>query len=118
TRAVARGRQAVEDQCERLGIDADVVHGPHGGTYRLIRRVVSETPITIAMPTWAEGGSTPPHRLAAAATMAALATTHPTARFVVVYPESLPAELVGLLHDAAGDRWEPLAVPGDWTIAT
>ena len=32
-------------------------------------------------------------------------------------PTSLPAELVALLDDAAGDRWELLPVHGDWSIA-
>ena len=32
-------------------------------------------------------------------------------------PTSLPAELVALLDEAAGDRWELLPVHGDWSIA-
>ena len=63
------------------------------------------------------GGATRPYRLAAAETIGALRTTHPTTRLVVAYPDTLPAELVALLDEAAGDRWELLPVHGDWSIA-
>jgi O-antigen biosynthesis protein len=115
--AVARGRQAVQEQCDRLGLDAKVVHGPVEGTYRLVRTIPVDTPITVVVPTLAEGGAARPYRLAAAATIEALRTTHPTTRFVVAYPASLPAELVALLDDAAGDHWELLPVHADWSIA-
>jgi hypothetical protein len=115
--AVARGRQAVQDQCDRLGLDATVVHGPLGGTYRLLRNLPADCPVTVAMPTRAEGGGSRPYRLAAAATMASLCTTHPATRFVATYPASLPAELVTLLEDAAGERWSLAPVTGDWSIA-
>jgi hypothetical protein len=116
-RAVARGRQAVQEQCDRLSLDAHVVHGPVEGTYRLVRAVPADMPITVVVPTRVEGGATRPYRLAAAETIGALRTTHPTTRLVVAYPDTLPAELVALLDEAAGDRWELLPVHGDWSIA-
>ncbi len=115
--AVARGRQAVQEQCDRLSLAATVVHGPVEGTYRLVRTIAPSTPITVVVPTLAEGGSARPYRLAAAATIDALRTTHPTTRLVLAYPASLPAELVTLLDDAAGDRWELLPVSGTWSTA-
>ncbi len=115
--AVARGRQAVQEQCDRLGYEATVIHGPVEGTYRLLREVPATTAITVVVPTRAEGAASRPYRMAAAATIDALRTTHPTTRLVVAYPASLPPELVALLDDAAGDRWEMLPVPGDWSIA-
>ena len=115
--AVARGRQAVQEQCDRLGLGATVVHGPLEGTYRLVRTTPSDTRITVVVPTRAEGGASRPYRLAAAATMEALQTTHPTTRLVLAYPESLPTELVGMLADAAGERWHLAPVPGDWSLA-
>jgi len=115
--AVALGRQAVQDQCDRLGLDATVVHGPLGGTYRLLRNLPPDCPVTVVMPTRAEAGATRPYRLAAAATMTSLCTTHPATRFVATYPASLPAESVTLLEDAAGDRWSLAPVTGDWSIA-
>ena len=35
--AIGRGRQAVQEQCDRLGLDASVVHGAVEGCYRLVR---------------------------------------------------------------------------------
>jgi hypothetical protein len=118
TNAVARGRQAVQEQCDRLGLDATVVHGLLEGTYRLVRNVPPATPVTVVIPTRAENGASSHYRLAAAATITALRTTHPTTRLVVAYPASLPAELVDLLEDATDARWELLPVPGEWTITT
>jgi hypothetical protein len=115
--AVARGRQAVQEQCDRLGLDATVVHGPLEGTYRLLRNVPPGMPVTVVVPTRAEGGASRPYRLAAAATLDGLRTTHPAVRLVVAHPSSLPAELVSLLEQAAGERWHMLPVPGDWSIA-
>jgi O-antigen biosynthesis protein len=118
TNAVARGRQAVQDQCDRLGLDATVVHGLLGGTYRLVRTVPPQTPVTLVMPTRAEIGTSRAYPLAATATFEALRTTHPTTRLVATFPASLPKELVGLLEDAADERWELMPVPDDWTITT
>ncbi|HEX3088265.1 MAG TPA: glycosyltransferase, partial [Ilumatobacteraceae bacterium] len=98
TNAVARGRQAVQDQCDRLGLDATVEHGLLGGTYRLVRNVPPQTPVTVVMATRAELGTTRAYPLAAAATMDALRTTHPATRLVATYPASLPAELANLLE--------------------
>jgi O-antigen biosynthesis protein len=118
TNAVARGRQAVQDQCDRLGLDATVVHGLLGGTYRLVRAVSPNTPVTVVMPTRGELGTSPSYPLAAAATFAGLRTTHPSTRLVATFPATLPRELVDLLEDAAGDRWDLMPVPDEWTITT
>jgi hypothetical protein len=117
TTAVANGRKAVQEQADRLGLDATVVHGPLEGTYRVVRNVASTTTVTVVVPTRAETGVSLPHRLAAAETIDSLRTTHPNARLVVAFPASLPAERVALLDAAAGERWELLAVHGDWSIA-
>jgi O-antigen biosynthesis protein len=111
--AVARGLRAVQEQCDRTGLDARVVHGPTEGTYRLVRQVPADAPVTVVVPTRAEGGSARPYRLAAAATMDALHTSHPGARLVVAYPASLAPELVALLDD---ERCHLLPVPGEWSI--
>ena len=115
--AVARGRQAVQEQCDRLGYDVEVVHGPIEGTYRLLRKLPSDTTITVVVPTRAEGGASRPYHLAVAATTKRLHTTYPNTRLVVTHPTSLPSELVALLDEAAGSRWELLPVPGNWSIA-
>jgi hypothetical protein len=131
TRAVANGRQAVEDQCTRLGIDARVVHGPFAGTYRLVRNISPTARATVVVPTRGETGTvvtavSADHPLAAAATLDHLATAQPTAqsttaaamRLVVAYPDSLPAALISRLDASAGDTCEPVRIAGPWSIAS
>jgi hypothetical protein len=115
--AVARGRQAVAEQCRRLGIDAEVVHGPLEGTYRLVRKVPAHTSVTVVVPTVGEGGFSRPRRLAAAPTLERLATTFAGARYVVAHPASLTPELRLLLDDAAGTQWDLLPVAQEWSVA-
>ena len=117
TAAVANGRQAVQDQVDRLGFDANVVHGPLEGTYRLVRNVAPTTPVTVVVPTVGEGGKKRSDNLAAATTVEGLRTTHPATRVVVAYPASLASERVALLDAAVGQQCELLAVHGDWSIA-
>jgi hypothetical protein len=116
----------VQDQCDRLGIDPQVVHGPLGGTYRVKRRLDPTTTVTVVMPTRAEGAATRPYRLAPAATMNALSISGagaPATRLVTTYPADLPSELVTLLEQSTADRWHPLPVPpagapgSPWSIA-
>jgi O-antigen biosynthesis protein len=117
TNAVARGRQAVQDQCDRLGLDATVAHGPLEGTYRVVRNVPATTPITVVVVTRGETTVGRPERLAASATIEGLVTTHPATRVVVAYPASLAPERVALIDAAIGERCDLLPVPGDWSIA-
>jgi O-antigen biosynthesis protein len=117
TNAVARGRQAVQDQCDRLGLDASVAHGPLEGTYRVVRNVAPTTPITIVVSTRGESSGGRPDRMAAAATIEGLRTTHPTTRVVVAYPASMAPERLALLDAAIGERCDLLPVPGDWSVA-
>jgi hypothetical protein len=113
TGAVANGRRAVQEQCDRLGLDAGVVHGPLEGTYRLVRNVPAATAVTMVMALPA-GGST---LRAATATLESLRTTHPRTRLIVAHPSSLAPESVAALETAAGETWELLPVPGDWSVA-
>jgi O-antigen biosynthesis protein len=117
TTAVARGRQAVQDQCDRLGLDANVAHGPLEGTYRVVRAIAPTTPVTVVVPTIGEADSKRPERLAAAATIEGLRTTHPTTCLVAPYSVSLAPERVALLDAAVGEHCQLLAVHGDWSIA-
>lgn len=114
TRAVANGRQAVEDQCRRLGIDAQVVHGPFEGTYRLVRAIPPSARATVVIPTRPVHGHPD---AATTATIDSLTTTHALTRLVLAYPESLPQDLIRRLDDSAGDAWEPVRVAGPWSVA-
>ena len=42
SRAIENGRRAVQEQCDRLGIDAEVAHGPVEGCYRVVRDVPAD----------------------------------------------------------------------------
>ena len=117
TNAVARGRQAVQDQCDRLGLDATVMHGPLEGTYRLVRNVPDPTTVTLVVPTTGERDLAQPDRMAAPVTLEGLRTTHPLTRLVLAHPASMAPERMAELQAAAGERWELLAVEGQWSIA-
>ena len=119
-RAIQQGRRAVQEQCDRLGIDAVVEHGAVEGTYRLRRAVDPRTKVTVVLATSGETSEARPYRLAAAASIAALATEHPTARFVLSHPADLAKPLLDLLDDAADaapSSWMRLPVDGPWSAA-
>ncbi|MEO6156219.1 MAG: hypothetical protein ABIQ39_01165, partial [Ilumatobacteraceae bacterium] len=108
-------RAAVQQQCERLGIDAEVVHGEIRGTYRLRRVVRPAMPVTVVLSSAGEVSAAHPRRLAAAATIAGLSCSHPGARLVLAHPAELSAPLVDLLDAAGETRWERLPVSGPWS---
>ncbi len=114
-RAIENGRRAVQEQCDRLGIDAEVVHGPEVGCYRVRRRLPAGTRTTVVVASRLEGGAARPYRLALGATIGAIADL-PGAQFVVAHPHDAPAELVTLLHDTLPPHWRPLPVPGPWSV--
>lgn len=139
-RAIQQGRRAVQEHCDRLGIDAIVEHGAVEGTYRLRRAVDPSTKVTVVLATAGESSGLRPYRLAAAATLRELSTTHPTTRLVLAHPAGLAAPLVDLLdavvadrpaaagplstdpasaHPMAGSdgRWMRLPVDGPWSLA-
>ncbi|MCU1501764.1 MAG: putative glycosyltransferase [Ilumatobacteraceae bacterium] len=115
--AIQRGLQAVQEQCDRLGIDARVVHGDVDGCYRLVRRVAPSMPVTVVVATAGEVAACRPYRLAAAATMREVATTHPATRLVFAHPADLSPAVLELLAEAGGERWQPVPVAGPWSIA-
>lgn len=116
-KAIERGRRAVQEQCDRLGIDAEVVHGEVDGCYRLLRRLPPATTATVVVATAGELSVARPYRLAATETLRRSSTTMPNVRLVVAHPAGLPAPLVDLLDDACGERWERLPVDGGWGLA-
>ncbi len=121
-RAVEQGRRAVQEQCERLRIDAAVEHGPVGGTYRLRRGVDPSTRVTVVVATAGETSAARPYRLAAAASVEALSTTYPNRRLVLAHPADLRTELTDLLDGlldsvAAPGSWLRLPVTGPWSPA-
>lgn len=116
--AVEHGRQAVQDQVDRLGLDAEVVHGPVAGCYRLVRRAIETATVTVVVATRFEGAARRPYRSAVEATVRAITTDRPNVRLVVAHPERAPIELVELLDAALPAGWDRVLVPGDWHLAT
>jgi len=112
--AVANGRRAVAEQCDRLGIDAEVVHGPVAGCYRLVRRTPAGTTATVVIASRLEGAAERPYRLAVAATLRALG---PDVRVVVAHPAEARPELVALLDEVLPASSDRVPVAGDWSVA-
>jgi hypothetical protein len=116
--AVQNGRRAVQEQVDRLGLDAEVVHGPVAGCYRLVRRAIDHASVTVVVATRFEGAAIRPYRSAVEATVRALTTDRPNVRLVVAHPASAPTELVDLLDSVLPTEWDRVPVAGEWHLAT
>jgi hypothetical protein len=116
-RAVENGRRAVQEQCDRLGLDARVEHGAVAGCYRLVRSAIDRATVSVVVPTRLEGAAVRPYRLAVEATVRALSSERTNVRLLVAHPESVPAELLMLLDDVMPSAWQRVPVPGPWSIA-
>lgn len=114
-KAIENGRRAVQEQCDRLGIDAEVVHGTEVGCYRVRRRLPAATRTTVVVASRLEGGAVRPYHLALAPTIAAIDDLR-GAQFVVAHPHDAPAELVELLHQTLPEHWRPMPIPGQWSV--
>ena len=123
SRAVHNGRRAVQEQCDRLAIDAEVVHGPVAGCYRVVRRLPESTRVTVVVATRLEPPASRPYDLPVCPTLRSIAgwaAAHAAAgvQLVVAHPADSPPELRELLDVELGPRWHPVPVPGEWTVAT
>jgi hypothetical protein len=116
--AVDNGRRAVQEQVDRLGLDAEVVHGPVAGCYRLVRRAIGHSTVTVVVATRLEGAARRPYRSAVEATVRAIGPAPPNVRFVVAHPERSPEVLVDLLDEVLPAWWDRVPVPGEWSLAT
>ena len=116
--AVHHGRRAVQEQVDRLGLDAEVVHGPVAGCYRLVRRAIEHTTVTVVVATRFEGAAIRPYRSAVEATVRSLGLDRSNVRLVVAHPDQAPAELIDLLDQTLPAGWARVPVPGEWALAT
>jgi hypothetical protein len=114
--AIVNGRRAVQEQCDRLGIDAEVGHGPVGGAYRVVRRLPADFTATVVVATRLDLPATRPYRLAPDATLRSVRAEHPGVGLVVAHPASARPELLTLLEAAAGDQWDLVPVEGEWSV--
>ena len=101
------GRRAVQDQVDRVGIDATVELGPLPGTYRVDRRLPPQRSVSIVIPTRGSSGLVWGQRrcFVVAAVRSVLAhTTHENLEIVVVYDTATPPEVLEAMRRVAGDR--------------
>jgi hypothetical protein len=117
--AVENGRRAVQEQCDRLGRDAMVEHGPLPGTYRTVRNVAGRR-ITVVVPTAFEPAARRPHQLAALPTLRdtdTSATFGADVTWVVAHPADVVQEVRQLALEAAESEWRFLPVAAQWSLA-
>jgi hypothetical protein len=111
----------VQEQCDRLGIDATVEHGTVAGTYRVVRRQPAGTTVTVVVPARLDDTAHRPFHLAAAPTLRAIAavgaTTPLDVQLVVARPDGALAPLVQLLHDELTSPWHEVTVSAEWSVS-
>ena len=101
------GQRAVQEHCDRTGIDADVTSGDIAGTYVLHRRCDPPAQVSVVIPT--RGGSRPVWGVTRCFVFDAVKSlveksTTADLEFVVVYDDVTPASVLDALRDVAGDR--------------
>lgn len=116
-RAVENGRLAVQEQCDRLGIEATVEHGPLEGTYRLRRVRVPGTTACVVVASELRPQKQRPNTLRALSTLNSISPEEGDNTFVIAYPADSPAELVDLLDDAIRRGWRLVPVLGEFGLA-
>jgi hypothetical protein len=121
--AVQNGRQAVQDQVDRLGLDADVVHGPVAGCYRLVRRAIDTCTVTIVVATRFEGAAVRPYRSAVEATVRAGPPPDQSGGegpkvAVVVASRRCTARADPVARRRVADRFDRVPVGGEWHLAS
>ncbi|MFP5488375.1 MAG: glycosyltransferase family 2 protein [Acidimicrobiia bacterium] len=100
------GVRAVQDHCDRVGIDAEVVLTEHEGCYRVVRRVTERPLVSVVIPT--RGGSGRVWGATRCFVVDAVRSIleHSTYReleFVVVYDDVTPEPVLHALRRLAGD---------------
>ena len=105
--ATIAGRQAVQDHVDRVGIAADVEHGPVPGVYQLRRRLPANTSVSIVIPTIGKADLVWGTRrvMVTEAVRSVLATTDlDDLEIVVVHDTPTPVEVVAELREIGGER--------------
>lgn len=101
------GVRAVQDQLDRLGIEATAAKGEKPGHYVVDRKPDLETSVSIIIPTMGSGAVIWGRRrtLVIEAVRSILAhSEHPNLEFVVVYDSPTPKSVLRALREVAGDR--------------
>ena len=105
--AVQAGIRAVQEQCDRLGIDAEVVGLQYPGNYQVRRRVRGNPLVSIVIPTNGSSGRVwGVERYFVLEAVASMIenSTYTNLEFVVVADTDTPDVVIRGLHRIAGDR--------------
>jgi len=102
--AYEAGRRAVQEHCDRVGIDADVGLGPHPGNYSVRRPVVGDPTISIVISTRGEAGTVwgVERTYVVDAVMSIVSSTSRDIEFVIVTDDATPRAAIDAVRRAAG----------------
>ena len=102
--AYEAGRRAVQEHCDRVGIDAEVGLGPHPGNYSVRRPVVGDPTISIVISTRGEAGTVwgVERTYVVDAVMSIVSSTSRDIEFVIVTDDATPRAAIDAVRRAAG----------------
>ncbi len=104
--ATIAGRNAVQDHLDRIGIRAEVTHGPVPGIYHVSRHLDPDVSVSLIIPTRGTEGMVWGRRrvfVVDAVRSLLAATDQEHVEVVVVYDTSTPPHVLDALRDVAGD---------------
>lgn len=106
--AYESGRRAVQEHCDRMGIDAVVESEELLGTYRLRRRIAGEPLVSVIIPTRGSSGRVwgvqRCYVVEAVRSVMGTLSHYANIEFVVVVDRETPADVLTALERVAGDR--------------
>lgn len=105
--AFEAGQRAVQDHCDRVGIDAVVESDEHLGTYRVRRRMPGEPLVSVVIPTRGSSGRVwGIERCFVVEAVRSLVetATYDNVEFVVVADDVTPEPVIAALRRLAGER--------------
>ncbi|WP_223694593.1 glycosyltransferase family 2 protein [Leifsonia poae] len=105
------GVRAVQNHVDRVGIRAEVGHGPVPGTYAIDRVPELDRSVSVIIPTRGSSGEVFGHErvfVVEAVRSLVAGTQHRDLEIVVVYDADTPPEVMAELHEIAGDRLTPV----------
>lgn len=104
--AYEAGRRAVQEHCDRIGVDAVVDSGQHPGNYRVRRRVVGEPTVSVVIATCGGVGTVwgIERCHVVEAVRSVVAATSRSVQFVIVADASTPAAAVDSIRRVAGSN--------------
>ena len=102
--AYVAGRRALQEHCDRVGIDAEVEMAEHLGNYHIRRRARTDATVSVIIPTSGATGRVwgVERRFIVDAVTSIVASTSRTIEFVVVHDPSTPSATLDSVRLAAG----------------